>query len=105
MSDHRTIILIVEDDLGLQAYFDMALKCLGYKTEVANDGVEALECLQSAGGTVAAVLLDFVMPTKDGVATLRDIRQLYPDLPVIMFSGAPSPLNIVASMKSGATDF
>jgi response regulator receiver domain-containing protein len=45
------------------------------------------------------------MPNRDGIDTLREIRQLYPNLPVIMVSGAPSPVNIVNSMKCGATDF
>ena len=59
----------------------------------------------SGRGRIAAVLLDFIMPNRDGIETLREIRKLYPDLPVIMVSGAPSPLNIVTAMKSGATDF
>src|SRR4051794_25080165 len=98
-------ILVVEDELDLRVYLDMALRCLGYKVELAQDGAEALECLQANGADIAAVLLDLVMPNRDGVDTLREIRQLYPELPVIVVSGAPSPLNIVTAMKGGATDF
>lgn len=104
MPDGALPVLVVEDELELRAYLEMALRCLGYKVELAQDGAEALECLQS-GAEIAAVLLDFVMPNRDGIDTLREIRQLHPQLPVIMLSGAPSPLNIVSAMKSGATDF
>jgi DNA-binding NtrC family response regulator len=105
MSEESLKILVAEDDLELRAYLDMALRCLGYKVEQAQDGDEALECLQAGAGEIAAVLLDFIMPNRDGIDTLSEIRQLYPELPVIMISGATSPLNIVAAMKNGAADF
>lgn len=98
-------LLVVEDELELRIYLDMALRCLGYKVELAQDGAEALECLQNAGDEIEAVLLDLVMPNRDGIDALREIRQLYPELPVIILSGAPSPMSIVTAMKSGATDF
>jgi two-component system, NtrC family, response regulator AtoC len=98
-------ILVAEDELELREYMEMALQCLGYTVELAQDGTEALDCLQAGVGEIAAVLLDFIMPNRDGIDTLREIRQLYPNLPVIMVSGAPSPVNIVNSMKCGATDF
>jgi two-component system, NtrC family, response regulator AtoC len=105
MSKGTLKLLVVEDELELRIYLEMALRCLGYKVELAQDGVEALAYLQSSGQEVEAVLLDLIMPNRDGLEALREIRQLYPDLPVIILSGAPSPLNIVKAMKSGATDF
>jgi two-component system response regulator AtoC len=45
------------------------------------------------------------MPGKNGLDTLREIRSRDWDLPVIMVSGAPAPVNIVEAMKSGATGF
>jgi two-component system response regulator AtoC len=105
MAEGALRILVAEDELELREYLEMALQCLGYKVELAQDGVEALECLQAGAGEISAVLLDLIMPNRDGCDTLREIRQLYPDLPVIIVSGAPSPLNIVTAMKNGATDF
>ncbi len=46
-----------------------------------------------------------MMPNKDGWETLRDIRSMSMDVPVIMLSGMSSPLNVVQAIKSGATDF
>jgi two-component system, NtrC family, response regulator AtoC len=105
MSEDSLTILVAEDELEIRDYLEMALKCLGYKVELAQDGAEALECLHAKSNEIAAVLLDFIMPNRDGIETLREIRQYYPELPVIMISGVSSPLNIVTTMKNGATDF
>jgi two-component system response regulator AtoC len=83
----------------------MALKCLGYSVELAQDGDEVLSYLRSARSEIDAVLLDIMMPNRDGLDTLREIREVDPHLPVIMVSGASSTLNVVSAMKSGATDF
>ena len=45
------------------------------------------------------------MPRKDGLETLREIRQFDTGVPVIMFSSATSPLHVVDAIKSGANDF
>ena len=82
----------------------MALKCQGYRVETADDGDEALEMLDHQPG-ISAVLLDIVMPRRDGLETLKEIRRINPSVPVIMLSGASSPLNVVEAMKNGATDF
>jgi len=98
-------ILVVEDELELRNYLDLTLRCLGYKVDLAENSAEALERLQAEASEIAVVLLDFTTPNRDGMDILREIRQLYPDLPVIMMSGFPFPLNIVTAMKNGATDF
>ena len=98
-------ILVGEDELEVRAYLEMALKCLGYSVELAQDGNEILNYLTSSRPTVSAVLLDLMMPQRDGIDTLREIRRIDPNLPVIIVSGAASTLNVVAAMKTGATDF
>jgi len=104
LKNGRTI-LVAEDELEVRGYLEMALKCLGYSAELAQDGDEVLSCLQSSQTDFAAILLDLMMPNRDGIETLREIRRLNPEIPVIVVSGASSPLNIVTAMKNGATDF
>jgi two-component system response regulator AtoC len=101
----RYKILVGEDELEVRAYLEMALKCLGYGVEVAQDGDEVMECLRAAPEEVSAVLLDLMMPQRDGMEVLREIRRIDPELPVIIISGAASTLNVVTAMKGGATDF
>jgi len=98
-------ILVGEDELEVRAYLKMALECLGYSVELAQDGEEVLSHLRSAQTEFVAVLLDLVMPRRDGMEVLREIRHIAPNLPVIVVSGAASTLNIVTAMKCGATDF
>lgn len=98
-------ILVGEDELEVRAYLEMALKCLGYSVELAADGEEALSCLHANRGRISAVLLDLMMPQREGMEILREIRQIDPDLPVIIVSGAASTFNVVTAMKSGASDF
>jgi len=97
-------ICIAEDDPEVRGYLETALVCQGYSVETAQGGEELLACL-AGHPNVSAVLLDLIMPRKDGMETLRDIRVTHRDLPVIMISGASSPLNIVEAMRTGATDF
>lgn len=98
-------ILLVEDEPEVRSYLEMSLRCEGYSVETAGDGEDAMVCLRNASPPISAVLLDIVMPRQDGLETLREIRTINPDLPVIMVSGASSPLNVVEAMRSGATDF
>ena len=103
--ENRPTILVGEDELEVRAYLEMALQCLGYTVELAQDGDEVLSYLESAPSKVSAVLLDIIMAQRDGIDTLKEIRRTAPDLPVIIVSGASSTLNVVTAMKCGATDF
>jgi two-component system, NtrC family, response regulator AtoC len=97
-------ILIGEDDCEVRGYLKVAAQCLGFNAVLAENGEEVLSCLQQQND-FDAVLLDIIMPRKDGLETLRDIRRLHSSLPVIMVSDASSTANVVQAIKLGATDF
>jgi two-component system response regulator AtoC len=102
----KRTVLVVEDDPEVRNYLEMALRCQGYQVETAEDGEEALARLDNGGGQrISVVLLDILMPRKEGLEVLREIRVSRPNLPVIMLSGLSSPLKVVEAMKSGASDF
>jgi two-component system response regulator AtoC len=104
-AENNRRVLIGEDELEVRGYLEMAVKCLGYSVELAQDGDEVLQCLQSCERPPDAVLLDLMMPHRDGIETLKEIRRIHSSLPVIVVSGAFSTMNVVAAMKNGATDF
>jgi two-component system, NtrC family, response regulator AtoC len=104
MANPSRTILVGEDELEVRAYLEMAVKCLGYSAELAQDGDEVLNYLQS-GPAPAAVLLDLMMPNREGIDTLKEIRRINATVPVIVVSGAASTMNVVTAMKNGATDF
>ena len=100
----RRTILVGEDDAEVRDYLGVTLRCHGYDVHLAVDGEEVVNHL-NAGRPAAAVLLDIMMPNKDGWETLRDIRKMGHDVPVIMLSGMSSPTNVVQAIKGGAIDF
>jgi len=101
---HDKTILIVEDEADARNYFEMVARCLGYSVEIAEDGDEALACLEANRG-ISLVLLDLRMPRRDGLDTLREMRVAGRQQPVIMLSGAATTTNVVQAVKAGAADF
>ena len=100
----RRTILVGEDDAEVRDFLSVTLRCQGYDVHVAVDGEGVVSHLR-AGRPTSLVLLDIMMPNKDGWETLRDIRKINLDVPVIMLSGMSSPPNIVQAIKRGAIDF
>ncbi|HVO96548.1 MAG TPA: sigma-54 dependent transcriptional regulator [Bryobacteraceae bacterium] len=98
-------ILIAEDEPEVRNYLRLALTCRGYEVEFAQNGDEAVRYVQNGRDRFSLALLDILMPQKDGLEALREIRDICPSLPVVMLSGASAPANIVIAMKYGASDF
>src|SRR5262245_31904941 len=92
-------ILIGEDEPEVRAYLEMALKCLGYSVEMAEDGEEVLNFLREDSSHVSAVLLDLMMPEREGMEVLEAAGVIAPNLPVIIVSAAGSTCNAVNAMK------
>jgi DNA-binding NtrC family response regulator len=95
-------ILIVDDDVGSRESLRLTFSRL-YQTLLAESASAALKLL--AQQRMDLVLLDVMMPEKDGVALLRDIQELYPDLPCVMVSASVNVRPVVEAMKAGAYDF
>ncbi len=81
------VILIVDDDPLIRETIEALVKDLGYETMCASGGREGLTCLQLLDKRCTTILLDCRMPDLDGPATLRRLRQQWPELPVILVSG------------------
>jgi two-component system response regulator AtoC len=102
---HFGKVLIAEDEPDVRNYVALSLRCKGYEVEEAENGNEVLSCLKDNAGRISLVLLDVMMPWKDGLETLREIRGFDKDLPVVMLSGLSAPSTIIQTMKSGADDY
>jgi signal transduction histidine kinase/CheY-like chemotaxis protein/AraC-like DNA-binding protein len=76
-------VLVVEDHLELRAYLASSLS-EAFVVDQASDGESALQSLHT--GAYGAVVTDLMMPGMDGLALTRAIRDLYPDLPVILLT-------------------
>src|SRR5437899_1211542 len=83
-------ILVADDDLEVRNYFETLLKIQGYGVLLADSGEEALRFLAEEQPPVSLAILDVIMPGRDGIETLKEIRRLYGELPVILVSSASS---------------
>jgi len=98
-------ILVAEGEADVREYLEMAAQRLGFSVALASGLDEALASFRALGSGVAAVVLDIGMPGLDGIETLREIRLMDPNVHVVAVSAASSPLDVVAVMKCGASDF
>ncbi len=97
------LALIVEDDFAIRRGLVDALGGAGFATLEAGDGAsgEALALERP----VRLVLLDLVLPRKDGLAVLRAIRAAKPALPVILITARGAEDDRVAGLRLGADDY
>jgi len=96
-------ILIAEDEKPQRDLLEGFLKKEGFSVEAVANGREALQKLE--GNFFDLALIDYKMPALDGLQTLREIRKLYPDFPVVMMTAYGTVETAVASMKEGALDY
>jgi DNA-binding response OmpR family regulator len=96
-------ILLVEDERGLADFVERALRALGHAVEVAADGVDG--GLRAVGSDLDLVILDVMLPGRDGFEVLDEIRTVKPALPVIMLTARGEVADKVAGLDAGATDY
>lgn len=96
-------ILVVEDEEGIADFLSRGLEAEGYGVTVAGDGV-AGERLALSGG-VDLVVLDRMLPGRDGIEVLGAIREKKPSLPVIMLTARAEVADRVEGLDRGATDY
>ena len=99
-------ILVVDDERAVRESLRRALELEGYEIELAADGQEALQRLESNGeGQPDAVILDVLMPVIDGLEVCRRIRRSGNRVPVLMLTARDEIENRVAGLDAGADDY
>lgn len=96
-------VLIVEDDGAIRRGLCDMLTFAGYAVRQAEDGSTGLEA--AVGGEFDLVLLDILMPKKDGMEVLRELRKSKPALPVIFLTARGEEEEIVKGLGAGADDY
>jgi CheY-like chemotaxis protein len=87
-------ILIVDDDIAVQATIRLLLERAGHSVVFANDGRKGLAVFEA--GNFDLLFLDIFMPGMDGLETMRLIHQQQPLIPIIVISGRPIVLDRAA---------
>lgn len=80
-------ILVIDDEEMLVALSKRMLQSLGYEVTTAKSSLEALEIFQAQSDELDLVITDQTMPHMDGLQLSREIRQIRPDIPIILCTG------------------
>ena len=96
-------ILITDDSKLLRKKLRVELERFGCEVLEAEDGKEAV--MKTLQEKPDGVFLDIVMPEVGGIEALRVLKEVSPELPVIMLSSAGTPQKLMETLKLGALDF
>ncbi len=96
-------ILVVDDEPIIRDFLHEALSMKGYTVILADDGYEALDVLKRS--PIAVVITDMRMPRMSGLALLKKIKKLSPDVPVVVITAHGTVGGAVETMKYGASDY
>ncbi len=99
----RAKLLVIDDEKGLRDMLVYGLTGRGYEVDTADNGLEAVE--KARGARYDLALCDLMMPEMNGLETLKRLKEIRPDIEVIMVTGYATLENAVQSMKEGAYDY
>ncbi len=96
-------ILIVDDEASIRESLWEWLKDIGYSVSTASNGSEALQLAQRE--TPDIIIADLVMPGMDGIELTKRVKELSPDIPIIIITAYGSIATAIAAIKEGAYDY
>lgn len=101
-------ILLVEDDADLSEMYKMRFTASGFEVKTAADGQKGIEEMKKFNPDL--VLLDIVMPKKDGFDLLEEVQNMPNEeaikkIPIVILSNLASPIDIMEGKRLGAKDW
>ena len=96
-------VLVVEDDPNLGKILMDYLSAKDYMVDLGVDGEEGLE--KFVNGNYDILILDIMMPKKDGLSLAQDIRKIDKSIPIIFLTAKSQKENIIKAFKLGADDY
>ena len=96
-------IVVVEDEPAIRRGVADALRLTGYDVTEAADGASGLQ--EASSGGVDLVLLDLLLPKRDGLEVLSELRKVHPTRPVIILTARGGENDRVRGLKMGADDY
>lgn len=98
-------ILVVEDEEHLARGLKFNLEAEGYQTEVAGDGETALNLLLQQHAAFDLLVLDVMLPGKDGFTVATELRQANHFIPLLMLTARGRPEDVLKGFAAGADDY
>jgi DNA-binding response OmpR family regulator len=100
-----TTVLIVEDEKHLADGLRFNLEAEGYKVELAGDGETGIALLLSPDRRFDMVVLDVMLPGKNGFEVAAELRQAGQFVPLLMLTARDQPQDVLRGFESGADDY
>jgi len=101
----RQHVLIVEDEQHLAEGLRFNLEAEGYSADVVDNGEAAIEQLLRGGNRFDLVVLDVMLPGKDGFAVVGELRDAKQFVPVLMLTARGRPEDVLKGFAAGADDY
>jgi DNA-binding response OmpR family regulator len=98
-------ILIVEDEQHIAEGLRFNLEAEGHEALIATDGDQALDCVLRRKEAVDVVVLDVMLPGKDGFAVATELRAAGEFVPILMLTARGRPEDVLRGFESGADDY
>ncbi len=101
----RGTVLVVDDEPLILAFAEEGLSALGYRVLTAEDGTRACEVYAQRAAEIDFVLMDIVLPGMSGIDACRELREINPEVKVILSSGYSSRGQDREVLEAGVVDF
>ncbi len=105
LTGHGELILVVDDEESIREMTKTSLETYGYNVLTAPDGIEAVAMYAQHKSKISLVLVDMMMPTMDGVTTIRTLQKINPQVKIIAISGFASNSQITEFMNTSVKNF
>ena len=99
------LILVVDDEIAIREIAKGTLEAYGYRALTAADGTEAIALYAQHKGEIEVVLTDMMMPYMDGLATIRALQKLNPQVKIIASSGLAENARAIEAANAGVKTF
>lgn len=96
-------VLIIEDEPGVQMTLEDRLKAEGYKVTIEDNGISGEEA--ALNGAYDIILLDLMLPGRDGFAVCQNIRRKGDETPILILTARNTDLDTVMGLRLGADDY
>lgn len=96
-------ILIIEDEKKVASFIKRGLEDDNYQVTLSYDGVDGLK--RAGSGEFDLIILDCMLPKKDGVTVVRELREAGNQVPVLMLTAKAETADVVSGLDAGADDY
>ena len=105
LGDGTKRVLIVDDEEGIRDLLSRTLALENYDVQAVSDGISALHQLQETGESFNLVIADLRMPGMDGLTLIREVKQINPQLPIIIITGFSTESSAIEAVNLGVAGY